>query len=187
MPASPATVPEFTPKQVAQMVGTSTNTIRRYAHEFRGHLSPDANPTPGGHRRFTAEDVAILRAARGHLVAGQTYERVNHLLETVVVDVDPAQTVAGEAVATVPGGDAVAELVPLLRSLVATESDLQGLAQTVQQLATERATDAHRVQQLASQVDQLGEDRARPLVYLVWFGAGFALALLLLWVITQVG
>ena len=188
MPANHATVLNYTPSQVAQMLGTSTNTIRRYAAQFAGHLSPDANPAPGAVRSFTAEDVAVLRAARAHLVAGQTYERVNQLLETVVVGVDdgPARS-AGEDVATVAvGGDALALLVAAIRPLVATGEQVDRIAGEVQQLATDRATDAHTVQQLAQLVAQMGEDRTRPIVYLVWFGAGFALALLLLWVATLV-
>ena len=187
MPSDRATVPNSTPSQVAEAIGVSTNTIRRYAHEFQGHLSPDANPGHGAQRGFTAEDVAILRAARAHLVAGQTYERVNLLLETVVVGVEdtPARS-AGEDVATVTGGDALALLVAAIRPLVATGEQVDRIAGEVQQLATDRATDAHTVQQLAQLVAQMGEDRTRPLVYLVWFGAGFALALLLLWVATLV-
>ena len=187
MPANHATVLNYTPSQVAQMLGTSTNTIRRYAAEFSGHLSPGAAPAPGAVRSFTAEDVAVLRAARAHLVAGQTYERVNVMLETVVVGVDvPPARSAGEDVATVTGGDALALLVAAIRPLVATGEQVDRIAGEVQRLATDRATDAHTVQQLAQLVAQMGEDRTRPIVYLVWFGAGFALALLLLWVATLV-
>ena len=59
--------------------------------------------------------------------------------------------------------------------------------QTLLQLAADVdkvREDRQAVQQLANQLDTLAKDRTRPLINLFWFGAGFGLALVALYLFT---
>ena len=47
-------------KQVAELVGTSPDTVRRYAERFQVFMSPSATPPKGQARTFTPFDVNVL-------------------------------------------------------------------------------------------------------------------------------
>ncbi len=61
---------------------------------------------------------------------------------------------------------------------------LDTLDQDLQTALSDRLTDRQTLLQLAVDVDKVREDRTRPLVNLFWFGAGFALALVALYLFT---
>jgi DNA-binding transcriptional MerR regulator len=60
----------FSPKQVAESLGVSGSTVRRYAAVFGDLLSGYANPGEGKRRSFTSADVDMLRLIQSYLGAG---------------------------------------------------------------------------------------------------------------------
>jgi DNA-binding transcriptional MerR regulator len=69
------------PGDVARELDISTSTLRRWAKEFHSYLSrmagrPDSAGAVGTHRRYTDEDVELLRRAKGLLDQGLTYDQV---------------------------------------------------------------------------------------------------------------
>ena len=84
----------LTVSQTAAQLDVSPATVRRYATEFSDHLSSNATPPPGATRRFTPEDIQVMRVARNQLGLGETYETVNSLLDTVAIE--PLSTPQGD-------------------------------------------------------------------------------------------
>ena len=164
MPVNPLTV-----SQVAAQLQLSPATVRRYGQEFPDHLSPGATPPPGTSRKYTPEDVAILRAARDLLASGETYTDVNRLLDTVAIDAtpDPIPTAA-------PGVD----LAPLQNAVTTVFNRLDTLDQDLQKALLQAVTDHQTVVQLAAQLDTLADAQARrrpdALTALLWFALGVA-------------
>lgn len=71
----------LTPGEVAHLLGISPSTLRRWSTRFAEFLSFGAGHTSAGtashtHRRYTQEDVAVLRTVRDMLSQGFTYEHV---------------------------------------------------------------------------------------------------------------
>lgn len=60
----------YSPKQVAESLGVSGSTVRRYAATFGDMLSEYANPETGKRRSFTSADIEVLRVIQGYLTAG---------------------------------------------------------------------------------------------------------------------
>lgn len=60
----------FSPKQVAESLGVSGSTVRRYAATFGDLLSDYANPGAGRRRSFSSADVEMLRQIQSFLGAG---------------------------------------------------------------------------------------------------------------------
>ena len=58
-------VETFSVKQTSKLVGKAPNTLRTWSSPeyFGPFLSAHANPEPGGERRFTEEDIRVLRTA----------------------------------------------------------------------------------------------------------------------------
>ena len=175
MPDNPSAVILLTVGQVAQDLDLSAQSVRRYAHEFRDHLGPDANPGHGATRQFSSEDIQVMRAAKRFLMSGLTYETTNQRLDLVSIDVpsDPPPT-ASTAV----------DLQPLQSTVSIVLAHIDRMDQTLQSTLTDRLTDRQTVVQLAATVEKMREDRTRPIVYLFWFGAGFGFALLALYLFT---
>lgn len=75
----------ITPGEVAQMLGVSSSTLRRWSSRFAEYLSSGAGLSSAGsgshsHRRYSQEDVAVLRTIRDMLSQGYTYEHILHVL-----------------------------------------------------------------------------------------------------------
>jgi DNA-binding transcriptional MerR regulator len=51
---------DYSSKDLAQRFGITNETLRQWAGEFKRHLSKDANPSGGQHRRFTFADLEVL-------------------------------------------------------------------------------------------------------------------------------
>ena len=165
MPDNPSLL---TVGQVAQELDLSAQSVRRYAHEFRGHLGPDANPGHGATRQFTPEDVQVMRAAKRFLMSGLTYETTNQRLDLVSIDVpsDPPPT-ASTAV----------DLAPVHSALSAVFVNLDRIDQTLQSALTQATTDRHTLIELSAQLETLKDDRIKPLAYILAFALGVVIAL----------
>lgn len=72
----------FSPKQVADHLGVSSSTVRRYAATFGDMLSEYANPETGKRRSFTSADVEVMRVIQGYLAAGLSEQETRHQLAT---------------------------------------------------------------------------------------------------------
>ena len=70
----------YSPKQVADSLGVSSSTVRRYAATFGDMLSEYANPESGKRRSFTTADIDILRVIQGYLAAGLSEEETRRQL-----------------------------------------------------------------------------------------------------------
>jgi DNA-binding transcriptional MerR regulator len=73
---------DYRPGEVAAILGIAASTLRTYAFQFRGILSPDAaaDPPSSGHgfrhRRYTEADLVILKRATELLADGLNYRAV---------------------------------------------------------------------------------------------------------------
>jgi DNA-binding transcriptional MerR regulator len=76
----------ITPAQAADMLGVSTATLRRYATQFKKHLSKYAKAK---RRQYTQSDLATLVKARDYVRGGNNTERTNILLGTITPGDEP--------------------------------------------------------------------------------------------------
>lgn len=126
---------KYTPSDATQLIPgvKSTETIRTWSQRFADFLTPDANPGPGQHRRFTPEDMEILHTvfvlsqgegrsldeAYAAITAGTRYP----------LTIDPENALAaGER----------SEIVVLQARLDTTLAELAGLHDTLNAVRTER-------------------------------------------------
>ena len=166
MPANPIT---YTVSQTAESLDVSPATIRRYAAEFAGSLSPGATPPRGATRRFTSEDVQILRFARNQLELGETYENVRPLLDSVAIDATPDPN---------PTAAPLADLQPIAHALTTVSTRIDSLDTLLQSHALERLSDRQALAQLAADLERLEDAHARrrpdALTAILWFALGVA-------------
>jgi DNA-binding transcriptional MerR regulator len=52
----------FSPSRASKQTGVPMSTLRIWARQYSQFFSPDANPQPGSERRFTVQDVEVLKA-----------------------------------------------------------------------------------------------------------------------------
>ena len=76
----------ITPAQAADMLNVSTATLRRYATQFKKHLSKYARAK---RRQYTQRDLATLVKARDYVRGGHNAERTNILLGTITPGDEP--------------------------------------------------------------------------------------------------
>jgi len=81
----------FDPKTVSEMLEVPASTLRRYAKDWADFLSESAR-TPGKKRRYSPEDVTVLRRIRELL--GQHKDRDEIAAALQVVDDTPPETTA---------------------------------------------------------------------------------------------
>ena len=132
-----------TTTDVAKLLEVTAPTIRSYTRKFGQHLSPEATPPAGHQRRFTADDVAVLRAAKSLLAEGLTYSQADERLGAVdLEEFRPVPTVDGtEATAMVPASSVMLIVQPYV-----DQAD---------QLRTERDQALAKVEELQRQVGEL--------------------------------
>jgi DNA-binding transcriptional MerR regulator len=177
MPINPDSL---TPKEVSDLLSVSSQTIRRYSREFADHLSPDANPAPGGHRRYTREDVEILRVARRYLLADSsaTYERVNLELESIVFPTLPPDIESPQTPQDTPQGVFSLALAPesiqtaqaIVETVTALTDHVEGLADAIKTAEQDRARiNATATRQLWALIIMVGVIGVSLLIYLFMF------------------
>lgn len=91
------------PAEVAEALGVSPATLRRWSRRFEAYLQARDSSADGSHRRYTPHDLETLRQVKAWLEAGQTYEEVAQQLDaqlsggaSPLIDVIPAREHAGE-------------------------------------------------------------------------------------------
>ena len=70
-----------TPGEVSKTLDVTGATLRNYVKQFKPFLSENA--TKKTRKRFSPEDIQILKTAKSFLDAGLTYEQVSERLETL--------------------------------------------------------------------------------------------------------
>lgn len=81
----------YRPAEVAQLLGISAATLRRWSNRFADFLVLNDGGSEGGsHRRYTSEDVAVLQRVQELLDQGLTYEQVaDQLTQDRMADQSP--------------------------------------------------------------------------------------------------
>ena len=154
-------------------------TVSQVAAQLQLSPAIDATPDPGGTRFYSPDDIQILGYARRQLLAGETYERTCEYLETVSLDPIPEAT---------PNASPGVDLAPLQSAVSAVFVNLDRIDQTLQSALTRTATDHNTLLNLAADLDKVKDAQARrrpdAVIALLWFGAGFALALVAIYLFT---
>jgi DNA-binding transcriptional MerR regulator len=136
----------YRPSEVAQKLGVSTPTIRRWATAFVDFLSMGANGSladDGGHfeRRYTENDVALLQRASALLGQGYTLTQTRQVLD------DEPRPIAKTAAHQIPSSSdsaaaaAMAEVITAQRTTIAA---LQGQVALLQAEVTRLAAEKDR-------------------------------------------
>jgi DNA-binding transcriptional MerR regulator len=71
--------------QASDRFGVSQRTIRTWASEFAGHLSPGANPAKGEVRGFNEDDMAVLANIARFRTQNMSYKEIHKALEDASV------------------------------------------------------------------------------------------------------
>ena len=80
----------LTPSQVADTLETAPSTIRRWSVRFERFMSFDHST--GQKRRYSLEDLAILRKIRDLSKQGHPLDKIEETLRVEVVRADPGET-----------------------------------------------------------------------------------------------
>ena len=168
---------QLTPKVVADQVGCSPDTIRRYSERFARHLSDGANPGKGGTRYFSPVDVFVLQTIKRETERGIGADDIDGLLDTLAVPeglLDQGEEVE-EALSV--GGVASTELTALVRQVTTTLASLETNSQRVDRVVDDVAGLKAALVELRAQVEQPAPRRATiPPEYLVLSVALLALS-----------
>jgi len=164
-----------TPKDAADALDISPATLRRWSDLFADALSPDAAPDAAGtRRRYTADDMAILRYAQRLLTGGHQIGEVAELLRYATpADLAPPEPEPPEAAQSAPellsgqewppepapGQDQPPEpsmaLMPLLQNVQAA------LTATLQRGAAQERLIADQAERLTRQEREIADQRER--------------------------
>lgn len=103
--AEPASaVGSLRPAEMADALGVSPATLRRWSQRFEPYLQARGVGADGSHRRYTAGDLETLRTIKRLLEAGWTYEQVAQRLDQ---DAAAVVTAAGSGDSTAAGAEGI--------------------------------------------------------------------------------
>lgn len=108
--AESAEVALLRPSEVADSLGISAATLRRWTSRFEKFFNPQARAESGGHRRYTDQDLNILRKIKSLIEESLTYEQVAENLSS------STPPTSSESTALVPGSP-LEVAIGVLRSL----------------------------------------------------------------------
>lgn len=134
----------LTPKETADRLGVTTQSVRRYTDKLGRHLSPGATARP---RQFTPEDVYILQTAAAWLSAGMTYADVDQRLDGLTLPESVTDIVLADsdnvAAPAVPAAlEILTSMTSAIEALTARQADIDGIRSRVDELA-DRQTVQH--------------------------------------------
>lgn len=153
----------YTVKEIADEIGVSLDTVRRYSRRFARHLSDDAAPEPGTMRLFTPADLYVLRIARQQMRSGKTYEDVDLFLGFVEVPKE-AQEQPHSPSTDLATTAALQQVTSALLRLTDQQERIAG--QITQTQALERRLDTltesqSRLDQITAQLDQIRQEQSQ--------------------------
>jgi DNA-binding transcriptional MerR regulator len=148
-------MPDYAPADAARALGLAVETLRKYAREFAPLLSEGAQARRKGGRRYTEDDMTVLRHAGMLLDQGRTYAQVLAELggnaPTVEQQADERPTVGD--VTVIQRSDEAATLRTMMAAIE------QIVASQHQHIETQKRLIAQLQQQ--SEYDRAALDRAR--------------------------
>lgn len=144
------------PFELAQLLGVSANTVRRWTRVFRSYLTPTGSPRPGNARRLTPHDVRVLRLVAQARAENQPQELIEQTLDALqagewrdLPDMPPEWEQPDETI-TLPAAASraydVAQIAVLQRDLEQVRGELVAASERVQALEAQltSATEAHQ-------------------------------------------
>lgn len=81
------------PAEVADALGVSPATLRRWSRRFEDYLQARDSSADGSHRRYTGEDLAVLRQVKARLEEGWTYDQVAEQLSAEAANIDSTESI----------------------------------------------------------------------------------------------
>ena len=166
----------YKPKDASAALGVSPATLRRWSELFASALSPDASPEAAGtRRRYSSDDLALLRYAAKLLADGHQISDVSELLKVAKPeDIEPLPErgpepewrpeppeAAESATESTTGQDMPQEpsmaLVPLVQNVQAA------LTATLQRAAAQERLLADQAERLTRQEREIADQRERML------------------------
>ena len=162
----------YKPKDASAALGVSPATLRRWSELFASALSPDASPEAAGtRRRYSSDDLALLRYAAKLLADGHQISDVSELLKVAKPeDIEPLPEQSQEpewrpeppeAAESATGQDMPQEpsmaLVPLVQNVQAA------LTATLQRAAAQERLLADQAERLTRQEREIADQRDRML------------------------
>jgi len=138
------------PKELAQLLGVTPNTIRRWCAEFHKYLTPTAHPPKGKPRVLAEHDCRVLHYVAAARDTGQPMETIIARLEAMLDDdwrdlpeVPAEWAQAGETMpVTLAASKAydIAQVAVLQRELEYTSRQLEDARQRIETLEAELDT-----------------------------------------------
>lgn len=141
----------YTTRQASTLTGASVQTIRAYTKEYARFFSTEATPESGQARRFTSDDLRLIRYAFEQTALGRTREQVAERLAAGALTEyvwQPPEPVSEPVEAVTELGTA---LVPLER-LQAAQALLQDAQRREQAAAEQTQALQAEVQRLAGEL-----------------------------------
>jgi DNA-binding transcriptional MerR regulator len=156
----------YTPKQVADLLGVTAMSVRRYADRFGvSFLTAGASPPKGQPRTFTDADVYKLRLIHQWTSEGKSYDECEELLRTLppLDDAPLVQVPAGADAQPVeiPEGLAILQRVGDALGMVAAQDERIGSLTTI----TDRHT--QEIARVTAELTALKERRDRRTAFAV--------------------
>jgi DNA-binding transcriptional MerR regulator len=160
----------YSPKDASHALAVSAATLRRWSELFAAALSADASPEESGtRRRYTADDMAILRYAQRLIAGGHQIAEVSELLRVATpADLAPPEAAQSEPEPLsgqewppepAPGQDQPSEpsmaLMPLVQNVQAA------LTATLQRAASQERLLADQAERLTRQEREIADQRER--------------------------
>lgn len=110
---------------VARRFGINPQTVRQWADEFAGYLSPDANPAKGETRVFDNDDLQVLALVAYMRNQGAGFDEIKAALDSgqrgLMMDVSASQGATGDGI---NAGAYLARVEDLARDLGFTKGEL---------------------------------------------------------------
>ena len=160
----------YQPKDASAALGVSPATLRRWSELFASALSPDASPEAAGtRRRYSSDDLALLRYAAKLLADGHQFSDVSELLKVAKPeDIEPLPERGPEppeaaeiGTESTTGQDMPQEpsmaLVPIMQNVQAA------LTATLQRAAAQERLLADQAERLTRQEREIADQRERML------------------------
>jgi DNA-binding transcriptional MerR regulator len=147
---------DLTPGQVADLLQVDASTLRQWAKDFAGQLSPQAQ---GKRRRYSPADLAVLVRARDLSLAGKPAAEAGAVLGTVPVQPTGVPAVASAQVPVL--ADELQEAREIVRSMLAQLEQLRQDQETNRgELANLRAAHDDQAAGMAKVVEKIRADQA---------------------------
>lgn len=151
----------YQPADVGKMLGVDASTIRRWSAAHRAHLSPTANPPPGGKRALTFRDVEVLRTIQTLKNQGLSIANIDAKLANLTFaslaegesseGQQTAQNGPGEVIERIVGNDAIVLPTTIIEALTALPTQLAAHDQRIDALESHKLKQQLRIEFLEEQ------------------------------------